>query len=150
MALAFDYVDGFCHAQRGRLLRTTHDVFPSLLRYLRGCYATAGRIVAISNGKVAAEWEDADGVWQGGPLSNATFCLSLWDWMSALYARLKPDTALEKDSSGAIEVSIVDDLTVVLRRRDAVPVCTWMINTAPQYGVQLSIDEKWLTPSSLL
>ena len=58
MALAFDYVNRFCHAQRGRLLRTTHDVFPSLLRYLWGCYATAGRIVATSNGKVAAEWED--------------------------------------------------------------------------------------------
>ena len=44
-------------------------------------------------------------------------------------------------SSGAIEVSIVDDLTMVLRRRDTVRICTWMINTEPQHGVELLIDK---------
>ena len=88
--------------------------------------STAGRIVPISNGKVTAEWEDADDCWQGGPLGNATFCLSMWDWMSASHARLTMDTALDKDSNGAVKVSIVDDLTLVLRRWDAVPICAWM------------------------
>ena len=27
---------------------------------------------------------DRAGVWQGGPLGNASFCLSIWDWMFAL------------------------------------------------------------------
>ena len=59
-------------------------------------------------------------------------------WLG-LRKRLNPDAALEKDSNGAIEVSIVDDLTLVLHHQDAVPVCTWMINTAPQYRVRLSV-----------
>jgi hypothetical protein len=113
-----------------------------MLRYQRACYTKAGRIVALHNGSIVKEWEDAVGIWQGGPLGNASFCLSIWDWLSALYARLMPQSALTCDSHGGLEVSIVDDLTVVLRRRDVVSFATWMLREAPNYGVKIALN-KW-------
>lgn len=107
VAMQIDYSDGYTRASRPRLLRATQDIFPSLLRYQRSCYAKAGRIVALSGGRIVKEWEDGVGVWQGGPLGNATFCLSIWDWMYALYCRLQPESALQPDSHGGWEVSIV-------------------------------------------
>ena len=41
-----------------------------------------------------------------------------------------------------MEVSIVDDLSVVIRRRDVVDFSAWMLREAPSYGVTISLD-KW-------
>ena len=137
---------------RAALQEAVQEHCPQLLRYNTLCYHGPGNLYAIEGGKVVATVTIPcnHGVWQGDSIGSHN-CLGMLKFFQKLASELQPHTAFNHQSAGVPFSAIIDDVTLVPRRRHVLTVLDFILQEAPKHGQVPNLRKTvvWLRKGSL-
>ena len=70
VAVQLDFANGYNNASRAAMISNVERWFPSLTRYTRLMYGTAGRLFCVADGSLLDMVPSIEGSWQGNPLGS--------------------------------------------------------------------------------
>ena len=146
-----DFENGFNNVDRAALQEAVQEHCPQLLRYNTLCYHGPGNLYAIEGGKVVATIPCNHGVWQGDSIGSHKYCLGMLKFFQKLASELQPHTAFNHQSAGVPFSAIIDDVTLVPRRRHVLTVLDFILQEAPKHGQVPNLGKTvvWLRKGSL-
>ena len=149
--IQIDFENGFNNVDRAALQEAVEEHCPQLLRYNTLCYHGPGNLYAIEGGKVVATIPCNHGVWQGDSIGSHKYCLGMLKFFQKLASELQPHTAFNHQSAGVPFSAIIDDVTLVPRRRHVLTVLDFILQEAPKHGQVPNLRKTvvWLRKGSL-
>jgi hypothetical protein len=149
--IQIDFENGFNNINRAALQEAVEEHCPQLLRYNTLCYHGLGNLYAIEGGKVVATIQCNHGVWQGDSIGSHKYCLGMIKFFQKLASELRPHTTFDHQSAGVPFSAIIDDVTLVPRRRHVLSVLDFILQEAPRHGQVPNLNKTaiWLRKGSL-